>query len=95
MTPGIHTLAGTRRALTALLIRLSLVRTNLTCPKPKAYTAKAWVSGRVAVLFSPMHNSMDKFTALSSRRLLEVIITMSKKWDEFGTTTQRICFESA
>lgn len=33
---------------------------NLTCPEPVAHTATEWVSGRVAVLFSPMHNSMDK-----------------------------------
>src|SRR6218665_883491 len=32
-------------------------------PEPMAHTATTWVSGRAAVLFSPMHNSMDKCTA--------------------------------
>src|SRR6218665_2296050 len=66
--PNISTLAGTRRALIALYVPLSLIPPTSPpqtppCPEPMAHTATTWVSGRAAVLFSPMHNSMDKCTA--------------------------------
>ena len=60
----IYTPAGTRRALSCSLGSAISRSPNLTCPEPTAHTAATWVSGRAAVLFSPMNNSMDKCTGL-------------------------------
>ena len=61
---------------------------NRTCPEPVAHTAALWVSGRAAVLFSPMHNSMDKWkelvkpqTALASDNDIERV---GRVWDTEG-----------
>src|SRR6218665_1524513 len=92
--PNISTLAGTRRALIALYVRLSLIPP--TPPPPSRWLTQRQHGCPAGPLCCshPCITVWINAQRRSSRKACPRVITTSSGWDNLGTTTGRICSES-